>query len=165
MARTTDYVGKKYQNLTILSYAGKQGNEIIWKCRCDCGKELLIMNNNLMRKKVVSCGCLKNPNSEQFKDAAKKRIFSFIEIVNDCWIWIGATRHNGVAYTSYQYQQLSPVKYFYELENAKVPKNWCFKRTCSSPRCVNPKHHININVSQIRQENIKKQRKTNENAD
>lgn len=53
-----DLVGKKFGRLTVLERAGttKWGN-ILWLCKCDCGKEHIAASGKLIQGKVTSCGC------------------------------------------------------------------------------------------------------------
>jgi hypothetical protein len=53
-----DRTGKRYGCLVALERAGKtKHNRVFWKCRCDCGNELLVTSNNLHYKNSRSCGC------------------------------------------------------------------------------------------------------------
>lgn len=54
-----DMTGKRCGTLTAIEYAGynKERGEALWKCRCDCGKEIVTSGRNLRRGKVRSCGC------------------------------------------------------------------------------------------------------------
>lgn len=162
MARSSEWIGKKYGYLTIERLSGKKKNEYILECLCDCGKRIQCPKNNLFRGKLKSCGCMKIQDSVVALEEAKKRIFSLITIENNCWLWKGGIRENGVCYITYFCKQMNPVKFFYELENGKVGVNWCFKRKCQTKTCVNPDHHILTNVSRLRQEN---NRKKNERKD
>lgn len=58
--RFIDLQGKTYGRLTILGYAGRcvcGGRKVpYWKCRCECGTEVIIANSNIGRTR--SCGCL-----------------------------------------------------------------------------------------------------------
>lgn len=53
--RTTDLIGKKFNNLTVIEFAYKKNNTGYWKCKCDCGNETIVMRGNL--PKTLSCGC------------------------------------------------------------------------------------------------------------
>ncbi|UGO47741.1 HNH homing endonuclease [Bacillus phage vB_BanH_McCartney] len=56
---TDDYIGKKYNRLTIISYVGvnKQGYKT-FKCTCECGAEKNVTLTKLKRGDTKSCGCL-----------------------------------------------------------------------------------------------------------
>lgn len=55
-----DLTGRRFNYLTVICFAYKivHGNnvEYIWKCRCDCGNEVLVSRRSLMRGRK-SCGC------------------------------------------------------------------------------------------------------------
>lgn len=51
------YEGAIFQNLTVLSYAGKHEGKHYWHCRCACGNELDVCQSNLQTGHTTSCGC------------------------------------------------------------------------------------------------------------
>ncbi|MGF7185540.1 hypothetical protein GGQ84_001631 [Desulfitispora alkaliphila] len=58
MARSEDLTGKKFNRLTVDSFAGygKRGKE--WLCWCDCGDPCIIDGTSLKKGYTKSCGCL-----------------------------------------------------------------------------------------------------------
>ena len=54
-----DYVGKRFNKLTVIEYAGKWDGMHRWKCRCDCGNETIVGQTLLQSGKTKSCGCLR----------------------------------------------------------------------------------------------------------
>lgn len=56
-----DWVGKRFGMLTVLSYACKENGFHIWHCRCDCGNEVDVRQNNLLQRWTKSCGCQRDP--------------------------------------------------------------------------------------------------------
>jgi 5-methylcytosine-specific restriction endonuclease McrA len=61
-AQRADLTGNRYGNLTVLSYAESRKNvrghtDALWRCRCDCGKEVSVMASGLVRGHSRSCGC------------------------------------------------------------------------------------------------------------
>ena len=53
-------VGRKFERLTVLEYAGKIGNRrkrISWLCQCACGKKVIVSGENLKYGVTKSCGC------------------------------------------------------------------------------------------------------------
>lgn len=56
-----DRVGLRYGALTVLSLESRDGKASLWRCRCDCGNEILARGNYLTENKVLSCGCQKKP--------------------------------------------------------------------------------------------------------
>lgn len=72
-----DLAGKRFGKLHALSFEGRAKNYIaLWKCRCDCGRELLVRGTNLANGNSTTCGCvhgvaLSNPvTHEQLKQLA-----------------------------------------------------------------------------------------------
>lgn len=56
--RVQDLTGQTFGRLTVVKYAGKQGHNHIWHCRCECGVEKLVQAANLKSGGTKSCGCL-----------------------------------------------------------------------------------------------------------
>ena len=53
-------VGQRFGLLVVLRKARRLHREQRWKCKCDCGKELLVTTRNLLQQKVVACSrCMK----------------------------------------------------------------------------------------------------------
>ena len=58
-----DLTGMHFKNFDVIEYAGffpdKYGhNRQQWKCKCVCGKELILSRSDLTKKQIKSCGCL-----------------------------------------------------------------------------------------------------------
>lgn len=54
-------LGDRYGKLVVYDHGGydHHGN-LLWTCRCDCGKYVTVRGDNLLRGKVKSCGCLRS---------------------------------------------------------------------------------------------------------
>jgi hypothetical protein len=62
MAKQNDFTGMRFGRLIALEDSKVRiGKAVLWRCRCDCGNEKLVMMNDLKRGYTKSCGCL---NSE-----------------------------------------------------------------------------------------------------
>ena len=58
--RAIDRTGVRYGRLTAIEPTTKRQNgSIVWRCRCDCGNEILASSKNLVTGRVRSCGCLR----------------------------------------------------------------------------------------------------------
>lgn len=61
-----DYVGKRFGKLTVMEYGGREYRNTgrsratinLWKCRCDCGREVMVPQSELQSGDSQSCGCL-----------------------------------------------------------------------------------------------------------
>lgn len=52
-------VGKKFGDLNVIEFYDIKDHDTRWKCRCACGKEVIVVGNYLTSKHTKSCGCLK----------------------------------------------------------------------------------------------------------
>lgn len=55
-----DRTGERYGRLVVVEHAGKdKRGKHLWRCKCDCGNEKVVVADNLSSGKSNSCGCLK----------------------------------------------------------------------------------------------------------
>lgn len=52
-----DLTGERFGHLTVLEPAENIGAMTAWRCRCDCGKETVVMTGHLRSGHTTSCGC------------------------------------------------------------------------------------------------------------
>ena len=52
-----DYIGKKINKLTVLSYL-KKDKRIYFNCSCECGNIKIIRKDHFLDSHTKSCGCL-----------------------------------------------------------------------------------------------------------
>ena len=58
MGKPLDLVGKRFGRLTVVSRIGMNEKRcVLWKCKCDCGKEIMLPTKHLRSQNVISCGC------------------------------------------------------------------------------------------------------------
>ena len=61
MGSFKDLTGMKFGRLTAIDVVGKYKNGAhLWRCRCDCGDESVILATSLLSGNTRSCGCLLN---------------------------------------------------------------------------------------------------------
>lgn len=73
-----DITGNKYGRLTVIKENGKQGKNIMWLCKCDCGKEINAIAYNLKNGHTRSCGCLQTETrlkSKATHNQSKSRLY------------------------------------------------------------------------------------------
>lgn len=59
MAKHAELTGKKFGLLTVLEATSqRQDGYLVWHCRCDCGREILVNTKHLTRGTVTDCGCV-----------------------------------------------------------------------------------------------------------
>lgn len=61
-----DLTGKKFGNLLVIERAGSDRNKnALWKCKCDCGNEKIVVANRLRSGETRSCGCLRSIRTKE----------------------------------------------------------------------------------------------------
>lgn len=59
MPQTNDLTGQRFGNLTVLERTDQKRDRYwIWRCRCDCGGEILVNTKRLRRGTITNCGCI-----------------------------------------------------------------------------------------------------------
>ncbi len=63
-----DITGQRFGQLTALSPTEERGSRgsVIWRCRCDCGREVQVELGQLTAGYRKSCGCLSRPPRKDF---------------------------------------------------------------------------------------------------
>lgn len=54
---STEYVGRSYGLLTVISIVGTENGKSLWVCRCACGAEKTLPAASVHKERVISCGC------------------------------------------------------------------------------------------------------------
>ena len=78
MLKVKDKRGLCFGKLLVVSLAGlchtakDRHHRTLWRCKCDCGNEVLLPNNYLSNKFEMSCGCLPGHS--------KKKVFTLIPV-------------------------------------------------------------------------------------
>lgn len=60
MPRVKNELGNRYGKLTVLEQVGRHPTSfhVMWRCKCDCGKETVVSANKLRQGEARSCGCM-----------------------------------------------------------------------------------------------------------
>ena len=64
MRAINDLTGMVFVRLTVIEMLPERsrGGKILWKCVCECGKEVSVQSSNLTCGHTLSCGCLGKEN-------------------------------------------------------------------------------------------------------
>lgn len=55
-----DLRGQPFGKLIVIEEAGRDKNgKVLWRCRCECGNEVVVRTGDLLREHTLSCGCYK----------------------------------------------------------------------------------------------------------
>ena len=89
--KAIDLTGRKLGKLTVLSkdnnYIAPCGKIITqWKCKCDCGNEVVVTRNNLINGNSKSCGCSRRDNPSALKHGkSRERLYNtWQHIISRC---------------------------------------------------------------------------------
>lgn len=57
-----DLMGQRFGYLTVVNQTEKRDykGSILWECKCDCGKNVLYSEDNLVHGQIKSCGCYRD---------------------------------------------------------------------------------------------------------
>ena len=107
-------VGKKFNRLIVLEqtkdYIDKKGKHYAqWRCKCDCGKEVITTGNSLKRGNTKSCGCLQEETRIENNKKYKKKFNTY-----------DLTGKYGVGYTS------NNEEFWFDLEDYEKIKDYCW---------------------------------------
>lgn len=58
MTKILDLIGQKFGRLTVIEFNSIKNRASYWKCKCDCGTEIITSGNNLRTGHTKSCGCI-----------------------------------------------------------------------------------------------------------
>ena len=54
-----DRTGQVFGKLTVIEQAGRDKlKKVLWRCRCECGKETVVVSGSLVTGNTTSCGCV-----------------------------------------------------------------------------------------------------------
>ena len=73
-----DLTGEKFNYLTVIEYVGQRNKRTMWRCRCDCGNEVIVDTNSLKSGNTTACGCRQSLGWGQNRThgMSKTRIYS-----------------------------------------------------------------------------------------
>lgn len=76
-----DKTGERYGRLIVIAQAPHKGRRIAWLCRCDCGRDAVVVSHRLRARGTKSCGCAKiMPPIQKPKAYATRR-----DPTHRCW--------------------------------------------------------------------------------
>lgn len=56
--KLVDRTGQVFGKLTVIEQAGRDKlKKVLWRCRCECGNETVVVSGSLVTGNTTSCGC------------------------------------------------------------------------------------------------------------
>lgn len=67
MGTFIDLLGQKFGRLTVVKrMPNNNRNQAVWKCRCDCGNEIIVEAGHLRNGHTQSCGCFQRDRDVEY---------------------------------------------------------------------------------------------------
>ena len=69
MSKFVDLTNQRFGRLITVEKTDLRSSRghVIWKCKCDCGKETFVSSNHLISGNTTSCGCLQKERASKAK--------------------------------------------------------------------------------------------------
>lgn len=123
-----ELINKRFDKLTVISYHHTNENyQTYWKCKCDCGNEVVVRDNNLKSGQTKACGCLNKLHGDY-----KTRFYNIWKGIKQRCDNPNASRYNryggrGISYDpdweNYQnFKKDMYFKYLYAIRQLKIKK-------------------------------------------
>jgi hypothetical protein len=112
-----EYVGMKFERLTVVNIIYSHGGRAKFKCRCDCGKETITQAYNVLSGHTKSCGCLQKET--MIENGAKSSKHGFVGhplyFVHQSMI-ARCENPNHKAYANYGGREISVCKEWHDMK-------------------------------------------------
>lgn len=57
MPEKVDMTGRPIGRLLVIEECGREKHwKVLWRCRCECGNEVIVLGSNLRNEHTTSCG-------------------------------------------------------------------------------------------------------------
>lgn len=84
MPRKINLTDKKFGRLLVLEETPqRKSGHVVWKCKCDCGKECLVSGKLLRNGDTQSCGCLANELTRNRGNDLVNEKFDRLRVIQD----------------------------------------------------------------------------------
>lgn len=91
MSNKIDMTGRVIGRLLVIEECGRDSRgEVLWRCRCECGNEVIVSGYHLRSENTTSCGCYQRERTAEAHTThgmSKTRLYS---------IWLGILERAGV---------------------------------------------------------------------
>ena len=90
MSKKIDMTGRVIGLLLVIEECGRDARgEALWRCRCECGNEVIVLGYQLRKERTISCGCYRR------ECAAKARMTHGMSKTRLYSIWRGMLKRTG----------------------------------------------------------------------
>ncbi len=143
-----DLTGRKFYQLTVLGFDRiNNSRKYFWKCKCDCGKLVTQRGDSLKSGRKKSCGCLRSPNDEIYRERLKKRLLEKSRKNGECLEWTGKFNPFGYGLIFIRCSKRESKKVGCGVHRAAyfawkgdIPDGMCVCHTCDNKSCFEISH-------------------------
>jgi len=131
-----DISGQKFNALTAVRPAGKDGEHQLWEFNCDCGRVYTARGSSVWSGSTQSCGCFRwrGPRA-RFLEKTQP------EPNSGCLLWLGPTKDNGYGVCSFGfYKNGYAHRFAWEMARGPIPGGLFVLHRCDTRCCVNVDH-------------------------
>ena len=87
-----DLTGQPFGRLIVIRECGRAKNGgVLWLCKCECGREVVVSGDNLRRENTKSCGCLRLERITTHDCAHEPWYSTYKAMMQRCGHWEGAS--------------------------------------------------------------------------
>ena len=87
MRKKIDLTGQPFGRLIVIrEYGRNKWDKVLWLCKCDCGREKVVLGSSLTRRKnpTVSCGCWNEEKKIKHGCAQKPWYNTYADMMHRC---------------------------------------------------------------------------------
>lgn len=147
-SRAIDIAGQVFGRLTAISVAHRDSRgELIWACRCACGRERVAKSSYLRDGRTWHCGCV------PLAGDLSHRFWSKVDKSGECWLWKSSRGPKGYGQFTVK-RGSNPVlthRLAWELTSGPIEGGLFVLHRCDNPPCCNPEHlFLGTNADNVR---------------
>jgi DNA-binding Lrp family transcriptional regulator len=134
--------GQRFGRLTAIAPWGRQNQNYVWTCECECGQFTDVVAYCLTKGHTKSCGCLKR-EPRATRQRTIDRFWERVQRADDdaCWEWAGALTQDGYGRVAgFGGWKALTHRFAYELLVGAVPEGLQLDHLCRNRACCNPAH-------------------------
>ena len=96
MPKKIDMTGRHIGRLLVIEECGRDSRgEALWRCRCECGNEIIVLGSHLRNENTTSCGCYKRERLVEANTTHGMRKTRLYSVWRDMLVRVGV--HKGAS--------------------------------------------------------------------
>ena len=93
MTKKIDMTGRPIGRLLVIEECGRDAHgQVLWRCRCECGNEVIVRGSSLRHEETTSCGCYRRERTGESHTTHGMRKTRLYSVWNDMLQRVGAIK-------------------------------------------------------------------------